>query len=395
MTSTASGLSRPARVTRLRVSNYRSLGDDVQVDFGQFTALVGPNGSGKSNVLDVFRFLREALTLGLEPAISKRLGITRLRRVATTKPRALKIGVDLAADEWTATYELQLNASSARSYRVEHEILKVSPADWLGSPVVLSVERGRVREAPAGLSPRGTDTELVLPTLAGDPAIQPVVEALRGIRVHSIFPRELSQPQPIGAGPPLEDNGSNWCAVLKAMDQASHRELTLGLEKVTGDITDVRVDSAGGYYTAEFEHRLAGTNRWFSAGQESDGTLRMAGILTALLQRPAPPLVGVEEPELTINPGLLPLLYDYLTATSEHGQVVITTHSPDLVNMLRIDDMRVVERIAGVSRVGTVAESQRAMVKASLMSAGEILRDGGFRSGEDGWNLLDFASDES
>ncbi|RYY15567.1 MAG: hypothetical protein EON55_06085, partial [Alphaproteobacteria bacterium] len=123
MTSTASGLSRPARVTRLRVSNYRSLGDDVQVDFGQFTALVGPNGSGKSNVLDVFRFLREALTLGLEPAISKRLGITRLRRVATTKPRALKIGVDLAADEWTATYELQLNASSARSYRVEHEIL--------------------------------------------------------------------------------------------------------------------------------------------------------------------------------------------------------------------------------------------------------------------------------
>lgn len=74
--------------------------------------------------------------------------------------------------------------------------------------------------------------------------------------------------------------------------------------------------------------------------------------MTALLQRPAPPLVSVEEPELTINPGLLPLLYDYLTTTSERGQVVITTLSPDLVDMLRIDDIRVVERIAGVSRVG-------------------------------------------
>lgn len=228
MTSAVSEPALPPRVTRLRVSNYRSLGDDVQVDFGQFTALVGTNGSRKSSVIDVFRFLREALTLGFAPAISKRLGITCPRRVATTKPRALKIAVELAAVAWTASYELQLNASTARSYWVEHEDLRVVPTNQTEATVLLSVDRGRVREAPAGLSPRGTNTELVLPTLAGDPSIQRVVEALRGIRVHSILPREPSQPQPFGAGPPLDDNGSNWCAVLKTMDPASQREPTLG-----------------------------------------------------------------------------------------------------------------------------------------------------------------------
>lgn len=383
-----------ARVRELRASNYRSLSDDVAVPFGDLTALVGPNGSGKSNVLDIFRFLREALTFGLEPAVSKRLGITRLRRVAPTKPRAIKVGVDLESpNEWSASYDLQLNAAKGASYKVDKENLRVL-IDGEES-VVLNVDGGRVRSAPSGLAPRASENELVLPGLAGDPQIRPVVEALRAIRVHSIFPRELSQPQPVGVAPPLDDLGSNWCAVLKAMDRPSLRELALAMERVTGDITGVRVESAGGYYTAEFEHQLENVTRWFSAGQESDGTLRLAGILTALLQRPAPPLIGIEEPELTINPGLLPLLYDYLKAASARTQVVVTTHSPDLLDMLPIDQVRAVQRVNGASTVGPVSHEQREMVRTELLSAGGLLRSGGIRPQGSERNLFDlFAEDE-
>lgn len=359
---------RRPTVRELRVSNYRSLGDDITVTFDDMTVLVGPNGSGKSNVLDVFRFLREALTFGLEPAVSKRLGIARLRRVSTTKPRAVKVAVDLqAGDAWLATYEVQLNATKGASYRVEREHLRLRLTDE--DDVVLDVEAGRVREAPAGLAPRASGNELVLPGLAGDPAIRPVVEALRSIRVHSIFPRELSQPQLVGVAPPLDDTGSNWCAVLKAMDRGAMRELAIAMERVTGDITDVRVESAGGYYTAEFEHRLSTVTRWFSAGQESDGTLRLAGILTALLQAPVPPVLGIEEPELTINPGLLPLLYEYLEAASRRTQILITTHSPDLLDMVSIDRIRAVQRVDGASTVGTVSQEQLNMVRNDLLSA--------------------------
>ncbi|MFG1950703.1 AAA family ATPase [Micromonospora sp. NPDC048830] len=389
---TGSEAQAAARVVRLKVSNYRSLSDDVVVEFGDLTAFVGPNGSGKSNVLDVFRFLREALTFGLEPAISKRLGINRLRRVAPTKPRAVKIRIDLQSAAWSAAYELQINAAKNASYRVENETLHTPFSD---DETSLLVDRGRVRIAPSGLSPLGSDTELVLPALAGDPQIRPVVEALRSIRIHSIFPRELGQPQPIGVAPPLDDTGSNWCAVLRTMDESALRELQLGLERITGDITGVRVDSAGGYYTAEFEHRLRGGNRWFSAGQESDGTLRLAGILTALLQHPSPPLMGIEEPELTINPGLLPLLYDYLRATSRRCQVAITTHSPDLLDLLDMDDVRVVERVDGATYVGGVADHQRAIVRESLLSPGNLLRSGGFRTDVVDQNLFDLFSEDN
>ncbi len=44
-------------ITSLTVSNYRSLGENVRIEFGQLTVLVGPNGSGKSNVLDALRFV--------------------------------------------------------------------------------------------------------------------------------------------------------------------------------------------------------------------------------------------------------------------------------------------------------------------------------------------------
>lgn len=381
----------PTRIVRLRASNYRSLGDDLEVTFGDLTALVGPNGSGKSNVLDVLRFLRESLTLGLEPAISKRLGITRLRRVAPTKPRSVKVGIDLVNADWRASYDIQLNATSG-SYRVEREMMKLAQlgAVPVEDEVVLDVVKGQTRTAPSGLSPRATQRELVLPTLAGDVLLRPVVEALRALRVHSIFPRELSQPQPIGSTPPLDDTGSNWCAVLRTLDADAKRELTIALEQVSGDIVDLRVDSGGGYYTAEFEHRVPNATRpmWFSAGQESDGTLRLAGILTALLQSPAPPLIAIEEPELTINPGLLPLLYDYIQATSRRCQVVLTTHSPDLLDLIPLEDLRVVSKTDGLTTVGLVSKAQRDSVKAALQTPGELMRTGQLVANEQ-LNILD------
>jgi predicted ATPase len=381
--------SDAVRVERLRVSNYRSLGDDVVIEFGELTALVGPNGSGKSNVLDVFRFLREALSFGLEPAVSKRLGIKKLRRTAPFKPRAIKIGVDLSSRTWSSSYDIQINAGANGTYKVERERL-VTEWPGQGGEVLLDVSSGKVRVAPEGLRPIGSEVELTLPSLAGAPEVRPVVEALRSIRVHSIYPRELSTPQPVGAIPPLDESGSNWCAVLRTLDDRALTELRLAMEKVTGDIRDVRVDSSGGFYTAEFEHVFTeGAPRWFSAGQESDGTLRTAGILTALLQAPAPPLLGIEEPELTINPGLLPLLFDYLRAASKRAQVVITTHSPDLLDLLNVEDIRVVQRRDGVTTVGQVSEAQRSIVRDDLMTLGEFLRSGGIKMEGSEPNLFD------
>lgn len=172
-----------------------------------------------------------------------------------------------------------------------------------------------------------------------------------------------------------------------ALPPQATAELELALARITDEITGVRVDATGGYYVAEFRHEIDGSVRWFNAAQESDGTLRLAGILTGLLQDPPPPLIAIEEPELTINPGLLPLIFDYLEAASDRTQVVITTHSPELLDMLDVDALRVVRRAEGATQVMMVSPEQRSLVRDALASPGEILRTGGFTIENEGTSL--------
>jgi DNA repair ATPase RecN len=77
---------------------------------------------------------------------------------------------------------------------------------------------------------------------------------------------------------------------------------------------------------------------------------------------------------MTIHPGMLPLLYDYLSEATARSQVLVTTHSPDLLGQLPASTILVVEREQGVTTVAPMAEEQRAAVEARLTSPGELLR---------------------
>jgi predicted ATPase len=163
-------------------------------------------------------------------------------------------------------------------------------------------------------------------------------------------------------------------------------QLRTALSRVTGDVNNLRVRRAGGgYLIVEFAHRAFGDNaKWFDAALESDGTLRVAGIVSALLQEPALTLTGIEEPELTVHAGMVPLLYDYLAEAALSTQVIITTHSPELLDLVPIDDVRVVQRLAGTTTVSRVEEDQRRLVRNNLTTAGELLRTEGLLSPETG-----------
>ena len=67
------------RITKVRYRNFMSFADE-EVELGDLTVLVGPNGAGKSNFVDGLRFLRDAVTLGLDAAMIERGGIRNVRR---------------------------------------------------------------------------------------------------------------------------------------------------------------------------------------------------------------------------------------------------------------------------------------------------------------------------
>ncbi|MCZ2846453.1 AAA family ATPase [Modestobacter sp. VKM Ac-2978] len=382
-----------ARVTKLWAYNYRSLDEDVEVEFGPVTALVGPNGSGKSNLLDALRFVRDALIGGLEIAVAQRLGIDRLRRAAATRPRGMSVAVLVEHRDWKAIYDFSLGAAAGGHYRVNYE--RVTWWDSSDSTEdLLLVRNGKLINIPDGLAPTVVDDELTLPSVAAHPRFRPLVEALRSMRIYSIYPRELSAPQPVGKTPPLDDQGSNWAAVLRSLSAQKTSELVAAVGKVLPDVVGLGVTTAGGYHTVYFSHRLpTGQVRHFDASQESDGTLRIAALLTALLQDEPPALIGIEEPELTVNPGLLPLLLDFIREASERSPVVITSHSPDLLDLVTAEEVRVVERTGGITTAGPIEVKQREVVKASLMGPGGLMRTGGLTREGGMRNLIDEVED--
>jgi predicted ATPase len=364
-------------IKRLRASRFRSLGKDVTVDFGPLTVLVGQNGAGKSNTIDALVFLSDCMQIGLEGAVTKRHGIAAIRYANMHgRPFDVSVRVEVVHEGVGGVYEIVLTGDRVEDYRVKREYAEVRGVSFV-------VENGTWK-GPPDLHPRVESTSLALPALAGDARFAPLAQALRSIASYSIFPDELRVPQKYDPRRPMDRHGVNWVSLLKDQPEATWKpDLVAVLNKLTGDIADVKFVPVAGFLVAQFKHERdpqAKRKQWFDATQESDGTLRVAGMMTALLQSPRPELLAIEEPELTVHPGAIRLLYEYIKEGTLRGQVVLTTHSPDLLSMLSADEVRVVDRAEDETRVGALEESQREAVMNGLFTLGEVMRSEGLKA---------------
>lgn len=376
------------RLRRMTVSNYRSIGEDVSIDFEPLTVLVGINGSGKSNLLDAPRFVAQALTDGLENAVEERHGFNSMLRNVGTSRGELKIALELDHPDWEAEYSVELGGPKRQpdEYAVRSEFLHFRDRASRETNILHRTSRGKVSTSWAGLEAPVLDKRsLTLFTVGGDARLEPVVAALRAVETYALFSEELRQPKSPSQRSYLSKFGENWPSIVRrVMATPAARDLRLSLDRVTGDIIDLRARRLGaGFLVAEFGHaRGSGRTQWFDAARESDGTLRVAGILTALVQQPPLTMIGIEEPEQTVHAGVIPILMDFLKEASRSSRVVVTTHSPDLLDLVPVDAIRVVDRIDGTTRVARLDDGQQALVKRRLASAGELLRSQGLIAGE-------------
>lgn len=362
----------------LIISNYRSLGPDIHIRPGPLSVLIGPNGSGKSNVLDVLSFVRDAIMQGLPAAITHRGGIDSVRRRSHGRPFDVHIDLSLTLSTGLARYAFVITGDRLEEYRVKSETGIVH-----GREVPVQFQRsGNIWEGPEGIAPRMDDQSLALTALGGTKPFKPLADFLTGISVYSIFPDTLRVAQRFDSTRPMKRHGENWVSILREIirEDDVRNDLIEGLRKLTGDIEDVRVTSAAGHLIAEFKQQVKARKgkRWFDAAQQSDGTLRVAGLLTALLQTPHLPVIGIEAPELTVHPGVLPMLYDYLQQADEVSQIILTTHSPiilDVVNLEK-DTILVVNRTDGKTDVKKVSDVQLEPVRKSLLRLGDLFVSG-------------------
>jgi predicted ATPase len=136
----------------------------------------------------------------------------------------------------------------------------------------------------------------------------------------------------------------------------------------------------GPWEALEFAQDVPGSkNPWhFQAQSVSDGTLRALGVLVALFAGTGSTLstVGIEEPESALHPAAAGILLDALRDASERRQVIVTSHSPDLLDRHDVDlaELRAVRSVAGETIIGELDEAGALALREDLYTPGELLR---------------------
>lgn len=369
---------------RLQLHNYRSFrSESVRLDNPTF--LVGQNGAGKSNFVDAISFLAEAMASPLSAVLKRRGGFERtVHRRGRKRRSIIRLGVVLRnlADvaDW-ANYDLELR--TRRDYRLEvaHERCTVEGRD--GSKTTFSrrtLANGERRDRWVGNvdQPNLTPSTLALP-LIGDSRLEPVFDFIANMRTYCIDPLTLQTDRDRYGDMELDGDGSYAASALRRMEKESPedwKEVCDLLASVVPGLAEVQARRRNGELALEFLLNLREGRARFDAIDMSDGTLRALGILIAAYQVPAPSLIAIEEPEASIHPGALGMILDVLRNARRSSQIVVTTHSPDVLDAKWIKDrhLRVVSWDEGITRIDTMAPSVRRAMEEQLFGAGELLR---------------------
>jgi predicted ATPase len=374
-------------ITRVSLRNYKSIAAcDVQLQ--PLTFLVGRNGAGKSNFLDALRFVADALNSSLDHAVRARGGIIdvcrRFHREHLTAPNHFSIRLEFALpDGSTGHYAFRIGTRSPGGYEVQTEECRIQNEMCLTPEEYFRIDSGTVTDTSVKVAPAAATDRLYLVNASGLPEFRPIYEAFSRMGFYSLNPdkiRDLQAPDP---GDVLLRDGSNLTSILTQLSPTVRTDIEEYLAILVPGVHSVDVKDFGPKETLEFKQDVTGDKHpWrFLANNMSDGTLRALGILVALFQgdhdtQKRVPLVGIEEPEIALHPAAAGVLLDGLQDAAEKTQVIVTSHSPDLLDdkNLDVDSILAVESQDGNTTIAPVDNASRTVVRDRLFTAGELLR---------------------
>ena len=370
-------------ITKVTLRNYKSIAS-CEVQLRPLMFLVGPNGAGKSNFLDSLRFVADALDSSLDHAIRDRGGINNVRRRSGGHPNHFSIRLDFTLPEGIAGhYAFRISARPPGEYEVQREECRLWSAQFPTQEEYFHVKNGTVTEKSVGVAPAATKDRLYLVNASGLKEFRPVYEAFSQMGFYSLNPdkiRDLQAPDP---GDLLIRDGSNLASVYARLSDPVQKRIEEYLATVVPGVHAVEVREIGPKETLEFRQGVAGAKHpWrFLANNMSDGTLRVLGILVALFQENRDPqkrvlLVGIEEPEIALHPAAAGVLLDGLRDAANNTQIILTSHSPDLLDDKELDSESIlaVEARNGNTVIAHVNETGRSAVRDRLYTTGELLR---------------------
>lgn len=386
-------------ITKLQVKNFKCL-KDISLALSRRNVLIGPNMSGKSTLVAVFRFLRQMVSgpPGLPNAVNSEGGFLELAwRGGESNLITISLEGDLRATDGNPErkwyYDLELVGDRLRNFiRVQNETLRVSDpcqgyflikTDSSGDRQLLASSGSVITHVP---DTTRSGLEYEIPDWEGN-AFRLLFASFQFYR---LIPRNMKQVNVFSAPALLEETGTNlsaWLMLLQLRHKEAFNRILSAMKDVLPNVADLvtwPAEQSRVFIASSEKYLRTPVPVW----QMSDGELCFLAFLSLMF---APKEYGaglfcVEEPENYLHPKLIEALialHDQrqLELGEDAGQVVVTTHSPLLVDRCRVEDVIVVEKREGATICTRPSDRPRLreLLTREDIGLGDLLYSGALR----------------
>jgi predicted ATPase len=378
------------KIESIKLENFKSFQNIELTALPNLGIFVGANGTGKSTLFDVFGFLSDALKNNVRQALQRRGGFKEVISRGQTGSIAIEIQfrLKISGKDRLVTYRVQIAEEKGKPI-VEREILRYKRGVY-GSPYhFLDFTRGEGYAITNEEDFNQPDEEL-------DREVQklgsPDILAIKGLgqferfkaasafrnfienwHVSDFHMNEARASREAGYAEHLSQMGDNLPLVAQYMFENHRGVFDVVLDKMRKRVPGINQINAEATVDGRIVLRFqdGSFKDPFIANFVSDGTIKMFAYLL-LLHDPAPhPLLCIEEPENQLYPSLLTeLIEEFRQYARRGGQVLVSSHSPDLLNGARPEEVFWLVKQNGYTSVRRASEQPEIM---SLYAEGELL----------------------
>ena len=334
------------KLQSVRIRNFKAIVDSKTVKLGPLTVFIGNNGAGKSSLIEAIETYQSIVRDGLDIAMQRWLGIEHARHKGQEVRQRLGESVN------PIQFQLSIGDSPRKSRRIELAVNN----DPAGNRMMISAERisrsggtwTEREQIVAAQSYSAGRSMLTVPIAEFAPLSGDVLEW----QFLTMSPERMGLPVPqqrTEGGVRLAHDGSNVADFLLDLRRQDSRAFD-GIVETMSYVLPYAKDIQPSLTSSEIERKawlqLAESNFKVPGWLLSTGTLRLLALLALLRHPKPPPLIVVEEIENGLDPRSVHLIVEEIRSAVLSGvtQVILTTHSTYLLDLLTLEHLVVVER---------------------------------------------------
>jgi len=323
-----------------KINNFKSL-DDFYIDFAKFTCLIGLNSAGKSTILQVVDFISQQMRGDISGWLKTRGWDSKELKCKFSNKKHIFIGISFIHKNRYYIWTLYFDPFQKKC--MNEEIIYLTKES---KKIIFKVEKSKymiIKDLETNEKIQGDIIQEYEGSFLSSLKDEFLPEVIREFKsyIQNIYSLDLLAPQELKkrsrVGSTLGLSGANLSAFINSLTKLQQEEILTQLQKAYPNLEAFNIKkSKGGWARLELVERFGDKKLTNEAKYLNDGVLRLIAILAQLQSQKS--FLLFDEIENGINSELIEYLMDILIAT-EH-QVIVTTHSPMILNYIDDDIAR-------------------------------------------------------